>query len=189
VTAEAPLGRASPRALDAAPAGSPVTAAAAAPASVAAPAPVSARRRQVKLTIRAHAGRFVVFGAIGLSVFLLGIGLQFLMVRGLGMGTVLSFFLQGVISVQVSFVLNYYWTWGDRRYGFWRGCWRFNVQKSLAQVLNLLLYAGLVRLGMEYLVANLVTTVVFTFVNYVFGHYWIFTAPAGADRPRRPGAS
>ena len=41
-------------------------------------------------------------------------------------------------------------------------------------VLNLALYAGLLRLGMNYLVANVALTVVFTVVNYVAGDRLVF---------------
>ena len=79
---------------------------------------------------------------------------------------------------------------------------RFNAQKTVTIALNLALYAGLLRLGMNYLVANVVLTAVFTVVNYVAGDRLVFipgrtrtaepAAPAAPDQVREhptPGVS
>ena len=59
----------------------------------------------------------------------------------------LSFVLQGVVSVQASFVANYYWTWRDQDVAFWPACGKFNAQKVVASIANLIVYAIFVKAG------------------------------------------
>ncbi len=123
-----------------------------------------------------HRGRFASFSVIGGGVFLLGLAMQVALVRDAHLGAVAAFFAAGFVSVQVSFLLNHFWTWRAERVPFWQACWKFNVSKVLTTIANLALYAGLVRAGMNYVVANMATTAVFTVVNYVTGHYWAFSS-------------
>ena len=44
----------------------------------------------------------------------------------------------------------------------------------------------LVRLGMNYLVANALLVAVLTPVNYVLGHFWTFSVARGKTRMREP---
>jgi putative flippase GtrA/GT2 family glycosyltransferase len=123
-----------------------------------------------------HRARVAVFCAIGAFLFWFGIGLQMLLTGCWHVSAVISFVVQGVGSVELSFLLNRYWTWRSEPVRFWRAWRRFNGQKVVMSVLNLLAYAGMLRLGVNYLVANLATTVLFTGVNYVSAHVWVFRA-------------
>ena len=118
--------------------------------------------------------RFVVFSAIGGSVFLMGLGLQVVLTGWWHVAPVVSYLIQAVTSVETSFLLNRWITWRDRGTPFWTAFARFNAQKTVTIVLNLTLYAGLLRLGMNYLVANVALTAVFTVVNYVAGDRLVF---------------
>ncbi len=146
--------------------------------------------------------RFVVFSAIGAFVFLLGLGLQAALTGGLDMRPVVSYAIQAVVSVETSFLLNRWLTWRDRGTRFWLAFARFNAQKAVTIALNLALYAGLLRLGMNYLVANVALTAVFTVVNYVAGDRLVFIplrarsarpaslpAASPANRPAKPWVS
>jgi putative flippase GtrA/GT2 family glycosyltransferase len=146
--------------------------------------------------------RFVVFSAIGGFVFLMGLGLQAALTGGLDMRPVVSYTIQAVVSVETSFLLNRWLTWRDRGTRFWLAFARFNAQKAVTIALNLALYAGLLRLGMNYLVANIALTAVFTLVNYVAGDRLVFiplrtrstkpaTPPVAApgNRPVKPWVS
>jgi putative flippase GtrA len=146
--------------------------------------------------------RFVVFSAIGGFVFLLGLGLQAALTGGLHMRPVESYAIQAVVSVETSFLLNRWLTWRDRGTRFWLAFARFNAQKAVTIALNLALYAGLLRLGMNYLVANIALTAVFTVVNYVVGDRLVFIplrtrsakparppVAAPANRPAKPWVS
>jgi putative flippase GtrA/GT2 family glycosyltransferase len=126
-----------------------------------------------------HRDRFAAFGIIGAFVFWVGIGLQVLLTGDWRLGATASFVIQGVISVQLSYLLNRHWTWRSEQVPFWRGWRRFNGQKVVTILANLALYAVLLRAGINYLAANVATTVVFTVVNYAATHLWAF-------RPGRP---
>jgi putative flippase GtrA len=122
-----------------------------------------------------HWMRFTSFSAIGGGVFALGLALQIIFVRYLHLVPDVSYLGQGIISIQVSFLANYFWTWRDVDSAFWPCGLRFNVQKILVTVPNLALYAALTWIGMNYLLANIVVTGIFTVINYVLGDRWVFT--------------
>jgi putative flippase GtrA/glycosyltransferase involved in cell wall biosynthesis len=138
----------------------------------------AAQSRRDKL-MRQHGFRFMSFSVIGGSVFLAGLALQFALVRQLRMNVIAAYAIQSVVSIEASFLLNRWLTWRDRDAPFWRSLCRFNVSKTITVILNLALYTGLVRLGMNYLVANIALTAAFTVVNYVAGDKFAFrvTAP------------
>jgi len=131
-----------------------------------------------------HGWRFASFSGIGAFVLIVGVAVQALLIR-FGAGAYGSYVGQIAISIELSFVLNWRFTWKSRNTGFWRAGWRFNVQKLLLTVPNLALYAFLVREGLGWLPANLATTAVFTLANYVSGDLWSFTRP----RVRRPAST
>jgi glycosyltransferase involved in cell wall biosynthesis/putative flippase GtrA len=118
--------------------------------------------------------RFVVFSAIGGAIFLMGLGLQAVLTGAWHMQPIASYAIQAVVSVESSFLLNRWLTWRDRATPFWIAFARFNAQKTVTIALNLALYGGLLRLGVNYLVANVALTVVFTVVNYVAGDRLVF---------------
>jgi GT2 family glycosyltransferase/putative flippase GtrA len=133
-----------------------------------------------------RAARFVVFSAIGGFVFLMGFGLQAVLTGRWYVLPVASYAIQAVVSVETSFLLNRWLTWRDRNVPFWLAFARFNAQKTVTIALNLALYAGLLRLGMNYLVANVALTAVFTVVNYVAGDRLVFIP--GRTRTAEPAA-
>ena len=118
--------------------------------------------------------RFIVFSAIGGAVFVMGLGLQAVLTGVAHMQPIVSYAIQAVVSVESSFLLNRWLTWRDRATPFWTAFARFNAQKAVTIALNLALYEGLLRLGMNYLVANVALTAVFTVVNYVAGDRLVF---------------
>jgi 4-amino-4-deoxy-L-arabinose transferase-like glycosyltransferase/putative flippase GtrA len=129
-------------------------------------------------------------------MFLLGIGLQFLLTGGWHLDANVSFVVQGIVSVELSYLLNRRWTWRRESVPFWRGWRRFHVQKAITFLANLIVYGALVRLGINYLVANATTTALFTIGNYAAAHFWSFRPPGPAgvygnvpDFPRPSGGS
>ena len=131
--------------------------------------------------------RFVVFSAIGGAIFLMGLGLQAVLTGAWHMQPIASYAIQAVVSVESSFLLNRWLTWRDRATPFWIAFGRFNAQKTVTIALNLALYDGLLRLGVNYLVANVALTVVFTVVNYVAGDRLVFVRlKTRAVRPVAP---
>lgn len=123
---------------------------------------------------RRHAVRFTSFGLVGATVFLGGLGLQVLLVQRWHVSAISSYISLGVLSVQASFLLNRRWTWRDRDTTFLSAWWKFNAGKVVTAILNFLVYSGLIELRLNYIVANLLTTAVFTIVNYTLGDMWAF---------------
>jgi putative flippase GtrA len=154
------------------------------------PVPIHPHRRHRTLArlqrlLPEHGKRFARFGIIGVSVFAGGLGLDVLLVKDAHLAATPAYVTQGLLSIQASFLLNYYWTWRDRRVPFWRAGYRFNAQKAVTAALNFVLYAGLIRLGMNYLVANVLMVSIFTLANYVLGHYWAFCARQVIELPQQ----
>lgn len=137
------------------------------------------RHRKPGLILRIaaeHRKRLTSFSLIGFAVFALGICFQALLVRLMHIPTVPAYVAQVVLSVQANFVANLRWTWNDRNAPFWRSCLRYNIKRAAGTVLSLALYPLLIKLGMNYLIANGVLVVVLTPANYVLGHWWTFAS-------------
>jgi len=136
--------------------------------------------------------RFTLFALIGGGVFIAGLALQVALVRYANIGADRSYAAQAVFSIELSYLLNRYLTWRDRSAGFWTAAWKFNAQKLLMTVINLTAYALLVRAGVEYIVANVVLTAIFTPVNYFAADLLVFVRgkrnliPEHAVEPRLP---
>ena len=112
---------------------------------------------------------------IGGSVFVAGLALQALLTTGFHVPAFLSYVIQAFLSIEASFLLNRWFTWRERDTPFWPALLRFNAQKVITVAANLTLYAVLLRLGMNYLLANILLTVAFTIINYVGGDRFVFT--------------
>src|ERR1035441_6302788 len=135
-----------------------------------------------------HGARFTSFSVIGGVLFLAGLTFQAALTSGLHVPSILSYVAQAVLSVEASFLLNRWLTWRKRATAFWPSFGRYNLQKTITVAANLLLYAGLLRLGMNYLIANVLLTAVFTIVNYIGGDRFVFT-PGNVDAEPLAAAS
>lgn len=123
-----------------------------------------------------HGKRLASFSLIGFGLFAIGILLQAFLVQVVGVPKVQAFIIQLALLVQVNFLANYRWTWGDRGAPFWRSCWRYNLKRLAGILLNFVLYPVLIHFGMNYLAANALLVVALTPANYVLGHFWTFAA-------------
>lgn len=133
--------------------------------------------------LRQHGSKFASFSLVGGGIFTGGLLLQAALTSGLGVPSFISYMVQAVASVETSFLLNYWITWRNADSSFWPSLARFNVQKVVTISVNMLLYAGLTKLGVNYLLANILLTAVFTVVNYVGADRLVFL---GRVRPSRP---
>jgi putative flippase GtrA len=133
--------------------------------------------------------RFIAFGAVGGGVFVMGLGFQVLLVRGLHFSALASYVVQGFVSVQVSFLLNRIWTWRDVRVSFFPALVKFNVQKIVTTIANTVIYDGLLNARLNYLIANISTTAIFTIVNYLAADNWVFARPDLATDVAMPAIS
>jgi putative flippase GtrA len=126
------------------------------------------------------------FSLIGFSVFAAGLGLQVVLVQFADLPKVPVYVVQLILSVQVNFLANHSWTWGDRNSPFWRSCWRYNVKRAAGTLVNAGLYPILVHCGMNYLAANTLLVVLLTPVNYLLGHFWTFATDNDRAREHAP---
>ena len=123
-----------------------------------------------------HRKRLISFSLIGFGVFAAGLAAQIFFVQIIGAPKVEVYVIQLILSVQVNFLANYRWTWGDRDAPFWRSCRRYNIKRLAGTLLSLALYPILIRSGMSYLAANVLLVAAITPVNYTLGHFWTFAA-------------
>ena len=138
--------------------------------------------------LRQHVKRLTSFSVIGGGVFFAGLFLQIALVRYCGFGPNSSYAVQALFSIELSYLLNRYLTWHDQDSGFWVACWKFNVQKLLMTVANMAAYALLVHFGMQYVVANVLLTAIFTPINYFAAHLLVFVRSYTGKR-RKGGSS
>ena len=127
-----------------------------------------------RLASRAWTQRFrlVLFAVNGMNVFAVGLLIQVLLVRYLGMGHITSYIAQTVASVQISFLLSRFLTWRDRDVAFVPALAKFNVQQLVVTGLGMAGYAGLEQFGTNYIVANVAVTAVLTPISFLSGHKW-----------------
>ena len=122
-----------------------------------------------------HRLRLVLFAVNGMNVFAIGLLIQVILVQYAGMGHVSSYIAQTVASVQISFLLSRYLTWGDRDIAFLPALARFNIQQLTVTGLGMAGYAALERLGMNYITANVAVTAVLTPASFAASHFWSLT--------------
>lgn len=130
--------------------------------------------------LRQHGSKFASFSLVGGGIFVGGLLLQAALTSGLGVPSFISYMVQAIVSVESSFLLNYWITWRNVDTSFWPALVRFNAQKVVTISINLLAYAGLTKVGVNYLLANILLTVVFTIVNYAGADRFVFL---GRGRP------
>ena len=137
------------------------------------PTIASARRTISQSSERMQLRKFWVFCFIGGFVFLVGLAIQWVLVKH-GVGSTVSYVLKGVVTIELSFALNRVLTWRDRHVDIVGALLKWNAQKLLMSLPDVGAYALLVWLGMNWLTANIVITGLFSVINYVSGHFWSF---------------
>lgn len=110
-------------------------------------------------------------------VFLVGTGLRWLLLKPLGADA--SYVWQTVFSIELSYALNRWLTWRDRDVPVVSSLVKWNVQRLVLNVPNIVGYDLLMQAGMNWITANLVATAAFTVVNYVAADKWTFTLTRG----------
>lgn len=145
--------------------------------AVASPVPRRGSHR-AQVPAQPHWRRLTTFGLVGAAVFLAGLGLQVGLVRLAGMSHLASYAVQTAVSIQLSYVLNRLITWRDRDVA--PSSWlRFGLQQAVVQGLGVAGYAGLTRIGMQYVAANVAVTAVLAPAGYASGHLWSMTDRRG----------
>jgi putative flippase GtrA len=132
--------------------------------------------------LRGARKRLVAFGASGLLVFALGVVVQWALIHRLGMSSVSSYVVKSVLSVQLTFLLSRYLTWGDRNLALLPALVRWNIQQLVITSLGVGLYTGLGHFGMNCLAGNIAVAVIFTPTSFVAGHLWSMAGQAASLR-------
>jgi putative flippase GtrA len=141
---------------------------------------------------RATAVHWLKFNAVGA----LGIGVQLAVLLGLKSWFHLNYLLATALAVESAVVHNFLWheryTWADRVQPSWRKSpprlLRFNLTAGAVSILgNLVLMKLMVGLGQaNYLIANGISIVVCSLVNFLVSEGWVFeveTKPSPALAP------
>jgi putative flippase GtrA len=156
---------------------------------------VTGRHRRPKArpsgSLLGRSQRLVIFGTIGAGVFGLGLALQVALVRQAHLNSFIAYVIQGFISVQISFLLNRFWTWRDVDVPFFSSLAKFNIQKIVTTAANTLIYGWIDAAGVNYVVANVLTTAIFTVINYLSADNWVFakSVPGHETAGAVPGVS
>jgi putative flippase GtrA len=128
-----------------------------------------------------HRSQLVIFAVNGLNVFAIGLLIQVILVQCVGMGHIPSYVVQTIASVQFNFLLSRYVTWRDRNVAFLQALGRFNLQQLIVTGLGMAGYAGLERLGVNYITANVAVTAVLAPVSFLSSHLWSLTDDRAKD--------
>ena len=119
-------------------------------------------------------GNKLMFGAIGLFVFIAGTVLQWALLKVLGPDT--SYIWQTLFSVELSYVLNRWLTWPDRHVQVFSSLVKWNVQRLALTLPNIAVYDLLLhQTRLNWLAANIIATGLFIVINYVAADRWTFT--------------
>ena len=122
-----------------------------------------------------HIRRIIVFTVFGITGFFLGIALMHLFVSVMDMNATIAYIVQTIITVSINYVMNWRFTWGDRRAFFWYNAYRFGLSRITMIGLSTVLFAILVNyLGLNYQLVNIGLTLTSTTVTYVISHKWLF---------------
>lgn len=116
---------------------------------------------------------------MGLVVFLAGEALLYILVQILHVEPHLAYFLQAVLSIEASFWLNRTVNWWDRCGSVRNQLVTFHMAKVGTVVVNQALFAGLLAVHVEYLLAMVVCTALITGVNCVANDRLVFRELAG----------
>lgn len=134
--------------------------------------------------------KMVLFGAIGGSVFVLGMALLYIMVDVLKLSPLLANAVQLGVTFWLNYVLNRRITWRERNVS--RKCaYKFLISRGATTVMNYLLFALLINLqfqfslagrsfdfSLHYIAVNVVTLAVIMAVNYRISDRWAFAEEA-----------
>lgn len=148
-------------------------------------------------TRAASAVRFVKFGAVGGSGVAVNVGLLHVFTSLAGLDYRIASLAAIECAVVNNFLWNYFWTWRDRKAESKRSfvymLLKFHLSSGFTALsVNwglLLLLTGVLHVDYHikgvpnYHVSNLIGIALGTGVNFVLGHFWVFSrnksAPAG----------
>jgi putative flippase GtrA len=119
--------------------------------------------------------RFLMFSTVGIFVAGFSYVMLFMLISVAHLEPGWAYVLQAVASIELSFWLNHRYTWANRPNGaLWRKLLMFNLTRGLTIPPSQWLFLALVGLNCHYLVANTMTIIISTVINFVICQYGIF---------------
>ncbi len=116
--------------------------------------------------------RLIKFTLVGLSGVLVNEGFLWAFVRLLGWDKILANIPATELAILNNFTWNDLWTFRDvRRKPLWSRLLAFHLAALTGAVVQWIIYAGLVYMGINYLVANLVGIVISFVVRFLFNRH------------------
>ena len=116
--------------------------------------------------------RLIKFTLVGLSGVLVNEGFLWAFVRFLGWDKILANIPATELAILNNFTWNDLWTFKDlKRKPLWRRLLSFHIAALTGALVQWVVYAGLVYLGLHYLVANLIGIVVSFVVRFLFNRH------------------
>ena len=126
--------------------------------------------------------RFALFSVVGTVVFIAGTALQWVLLRRWSVASDWSYVLQTLFSIELAYALNKAITWPDRTVPLLRSLARWNLQRIVLAVPNVLLYDWLQYRTGSWMAANVIATAAFIIINYLAANFWAFAAARSAGR-------
>ena len=125
--------------------------------------------------------RIFGFGLVGLGVMLGGIALLYGLVHYCHVEEHIAYFIQTIASIEANFWLNRWVKRRDRQGAFplqWIKC---HTTKIGTVLLNQLLFALLIFIGVHYLPATVIGVMVAAIINYIANDQFVFAVPQQQD--------
>lgn len=124
-------------------------------------------------TIRMHLKQGFKFGISGLTGFILEISTLTFCVEVLHFSPALAKLPSVVVSVTFVYFFNKYVTFRNKGRDVQQTI-RFIIVYSCAVVLSYIIFVSFVHVGVQYQLAQVITTAIIAFFNYAFSHGFIF---------------
>jgi cellulose synthase/poly-beta-1,6-N-acetylglucosamine synthase-like glycosyltransferase/putative flippase GtrA len=118
------------------------------------------------------------FLAGGGIIALIGMALLYAEITYLHMDLQVAFAVQLAITLALNFAYNYLVTWRDvPKTTLMPTCGKFIATRLVSQILSMAIFATLTAaaIGMHYMAANVICLALMTIVNYLTGHFYVFT--------------
>ncbi|MBD3345780.1 MAG: hypothetical protein GF401_12025 [Chitinivibrionales bacterium] len=124
--------------------------------------------------------RFIKFGIVGGSGVIVNAGILRILTKWAEIDYKISAIIAIETAIISNFLLNYFWTWQDRRHSsqisFLSSFWKFNLSCGMvALAVNwgiLVFFTEFINLYYE--ISNLIGIGCGTVANYLLSHYWAF---------------
>ncbi len=122
--------------------------------------------------------RILSFSLVGGFVTIIGFAILYVLVQYVGLNKNLAYLIQAILSIELNFFLNHFYTWSDRRKqgvrAFVTSWGKFHFTRIFTVTLNQVLYSAFLLSGINYLVASAMCILIVMIINYIAGDIFVF---------------